>query len=93
MKYAENILEIIGDTPLVKLHVLTKGIKATVLLKLDYLNPGGSMKDRMALSMVQDAEEKGLLKKGGTIVEPTSGNTGAGLAMIAAVKDTSLLLS
>src|SRR5882672_1510808 len=86
MKYAENILELIGNTPLVRLQKLAKEVKPTILLKLDYLNPGGSMKDRMALSMIEDAEKKGLLKKGGIIVEPTSGNTGAGLAMIAAVK-------
>lgn len=86
MKYAENILELIGHTPLVKINKLNPNPEVTILAKLEYLNPGGSMKDRMALSMIEDAEKKGLLKKGGTIIEPTSGNTGAGIAMIAAVK-------
>jgi cystathionine beta-synthase len=82
----DSILSSIGNTPLVRLNTLTAGISATVLAKVEYMNPGGSIKDRMALKMIQDAEEKGLLKKGGMIVEPTSGNTGAGLALAAAVK-------
>lgn len=86
MKYAKNILEIIGNTPLVKLNAVTSGIKATILAKLEYLNPGGSMKDRIGIEMIKDAEAKGLLKKGGLIVEPTSGNTGVGLAIAAAIK-------
>ncbi len=86
MKYSQDILEIIGNTPLVKLNTIAKGLKPTILLKLEYLNPGGSAKDRIALSMIEDAEKKGLLKPGGTIIEPTSGNTGIGLAMAAAVK-------
>lgn len=85
MKYAKNILDVIGNTPLVKLNSLTKGVKAIVLAKLEYLNPGGSMKDRIGIAMLEDAEKKGLLKKGRTIVEPTSGNTGVALAQVAAV--------
>src|SRR5260221_2530161 len=86
MKYAKNILEIIGNTPLIKLNNITKGVKPTVLVKLEYVNPGGSVKDRIGIKMIEDAEKKGLLKKGGTIIEPTSGNTGIGLAMAAAIK-------
>ncbi len=81
-----NILEVIGNTPLIKLNKVTKGLKPNVYVKAEFLNPGGSVKDRMALFMIEDAEKKGLLKPGGTIVENTSGNTGAGLAMVAAVK-------
>ena len=83
MRYAESILETIGDTPLVRLSKVTEGIAATVLAKVEFLNPGGSVKDRIALAMVLDAEERGLLRPGGTIVEPTSGNTGVGLALVA----------
>ncbi len=86
MEYYKNILETIGNTPLVKLSKLTKEIKATVLAKLEYFNPSGSIKDRMALYMIDDAEKKGILKPGGTIVENSSGNTGAALAMLAAIK-------
>ena len=87
----QNIIDVIGDTPLIRLNNLNRDVHAQIFVKAEFLNPGGSMKDRMAYSMVQDAEEKGLLKKGGTIVEPTSGNTGAGLAMIAAVKGYSFI--
>ncbi|MEV4344427.1 cystathionine beta-synthase [Actinoplanes sp. NPDC049596] len=83
MRYYDNVVDIIGDTPLVKLNKVTEGIAATVLAKVEYFNPGGSVKDRIALRMVLDAEEAGLLKPGGTIVEPTSGNTGVGLALVA----------
>ncbi|MFA4841659.1 MAG: cystathionine beta-synthase [Agrococcus sp.] len=83
MRYAESILETIGDTPLVRLSKVTEGIAATVLAKVEFLNPGGSVKDRIALAMILDAEERGLLRPGGTIVEPTSGNTGVGLALVA----------
>ncbi|GIE95919.1 cystathionine beta-synthase [Paractinoplanes rishiriensis] len=83
MRYYDNVVEIIGDTPLVKLNRVTAGIEATVLAKVEYFNPGGSVKDRIALRMVQDAEQAGLLRPGGTIVEPTSGNTGVGLALVA----------
>ncbi|MCZ4141179.1 hypothetical protein BZG17_25425, partial [Escherichia coli] len=69
MKYASTVLDLIGNTPLVKLNRVTDGIKATVLVKLEYLNPGGSIKDRIALKMVERAEESGQLKPGGTIVE------------------------
>ena len=86
MNYAKNILDVIGNTPLVRLNNLTKNIKPTILAKLECLNPGGSMKDRIGIAMIEDAERTGLLKKGGTIVEPTSGNTGAALALVAAVK-------
>ncbi|UTM46582.1 pyridoxal-phosphate dependent enzyme [Glutamicibacter mysorens] len=86
MKYASTVLDLIGNTPLVKLNRVTDGIKATVLVKLEYLNPGGSIKDRIALKMVERAEESGQLKPGGTIVEPTSGNTGVGLAMVGQLK-------
>jgi cystathionine beta-synthase len=86
MKASKNILERIGNTPLVKLERIARGIKPTVLAKLEFFNPSGSVKDRMALYMVEDAETRGLLKPGGTIVEGSSGNTGTALAMIAAVK-------
>ena len=83
MKYAETVLDLVGDTPLVKLNKVTEGITATVLVKVEYLNPGGSSKDRIATRIVDAAERDGLLKPGGTIVEPTSGNTGVGLALVA----------
>ncbi len=86
MKYYNSIVETIGDTPLVKLNALTKGIKGTVLVKVEYFNPGNSMKDRMALKMIEDAEAAGVLKPGGTIIEGTSGNTGMGLALGAIAK-------
>lgn len=87
MKKSHNIIDSIGNTPLIRLQNVTKGIKARVFVKPEYLNPGGSVKDRMALQIINDAEEKGSLKKGMTIIESTgSGNTGIGLAMIAAVK-------
>jgi cystathionine beta-synthase len=83
VNYAETIIDLVGDTPLVKLNRLTDGIAATVLVKLEYLNPGGSSKDRIATRIIDAAEKEGLLKPGGTIVEPTSGNTGVGLALVA----------
>ncbi|MCY1142971.1 cystathionine beta-synthase [Actinoplanes sp. Pm04-4] len=83
MRYYDNVVDIIGDTPLVKLNKVTEGIAATVLAKVEYFNPGGSVKDRIAMRMVLDAERDGLLQPGGTIVEPTSGNTGVGLALVA----------
>ncbi|MDE9364352.1 cystathionine beta-synthase [Luteipulveratus sp. YIM 133132] len=83
MKYAENIADLVGNTPLVKLSTVTEGIACTVLAKVEYLNPGGSVKDRIALRMIEAAEASGELQPGGTIVEPTSGNTGVGLALIA----------
>ena len=86
MEYAESILDLVGDTPLVRLRKVTEGLRPTVLAKLEMLNPGGSVKDRIGLAMVEDAERRGLLKPGGTIIEPTSGNTGHGLAIVAAIK-------
>ena len=83
MKYAQTVIDLIGDTPLVKLNHVTEGIAATVLAKIEYLNPGGSSKDRIATRIIDAAERDGLLKPGGTIVEPTSGNTGVGLALVA----------
>ncbi|HEY9003049.1 MAG TPA: pyridoxal-phosphate dependent enzyme [Mucilaginibacter sp.] len=81
-----NILETIGNTPMVRLNTITKDIPATVLAKLETFNPGNSIKDRMALKMIEDAERNGLLKPGGTIIEGTSGNTGMGLAIAAVIK-------
>ena len=86
MKYYDSIIETIGDTPLVKLNSVTHGIKGTVLAKVEYFNPGNSMKDRMAIKMIEDAEARGDLKPGGTIIEGTSGNTGMGLALGAIAK-------
>lgn len=83
MKFAEHIADLIGGTPLVKLNRVTEGIDCTVLAKVEYLNPGGSVKDRIALKMIEAAEASGELQPGGTIVEPTSGNTGVGLALVA----------
>lgn len=86
MKYKKNILETIGHTPLIQLTKLTKGLKPLILVKAEFFNPGGSVKDRPAIRMIEEAEKAGLLKPGGTIIEPTSGNTGVGLAQAAAVK-------
>ena len=86
MRYYDNVVEIIGDTPLVRLRSVSEGIAATVLAKVEYFNPGGSVKDRIALRMIEDAEAAGLLRPGGTIVEPTSGNTGVGLALVAQLR-------
>lgn len=86
MEYAENILGTIGNTPLVKMNNLTKDVEALVLAKYETFNPGNSVKDRMAVKMVADAEAQGKLKPGGTIIEGTSGNTGMGLALVAIVK-------
>ena len=83
MKYAEHIADLVGNTPLVRLSSVAEGVAATVLAKVEYLNPGGSVKDRIALRMIEAAEESGELRAGGTIVEPTSGNTGVGLALVA----------
>ncbi|MGZ6870008.1 MAG: PLP-dependent cysteine synthase family protein, partial [Frankiaceae bacterium] len=77
------LVDLVGDTPLVRLHSVSRGIEAPVLAKVEYLNPGGSVKDRIALAMVEAAEREGLIGPGGTIVEPTSGNTGVGLALVA----------
>ena len=91
MKYAKNILETIGNTPLVKINKLTTEIEALVLAKVETFNPGNSVKDRMAVKMIEDAEADGRLKPGGTIVEGTSGNTGMGLALVAIVKGYKLI--
>lgn len=86
MHYYNSIIDTIGNTPLIKLQKVSKGIKGTILAKVEYFNPGNSMKDRMALKMVEDAEKNGILKPGGTIIEGTSGNTGMGLALAAIAK-------
>jgi len=91
MHYAKNILETIGNTPLIKLNNITSEIEALVMAKVESFNPGNSVKDRMALKMVEDAEAAGLLKPGGVIVEGTSGNTGMGLALAAIVKGYKLI--
>ena len=83
MNYSNHISDLIGNTPLVKLNKVTKNIKGTVLAKIESFNPGHSIKDRIGFQLIKDAEKKGLLKKGGTIIEATSGNTGMGLALIA----------
>ncbi len=92
-KIAESALELIGGTPMVRLNRLPKPGGATVVAKLESMNPGGSVKDRIALAMVEDAERRGVLRPGGTIVEPTSGNTGIGLAVAAAVRGYRLILT
>src|ERR1700754_355391 len=86
MTYANSVLDLIGDTPLVRLSSTVGETASLVLAKIEYLNPGGSVKDRIAVRMVEAAEESGELTPGGTIVEPTSGNTGGGLAMVAQAK-------
>ena len=95
MKVYEELTELIGGTPLLKLnHLMEKeDLKANLFGKLEFFNPGGSVKDRIALSMIVDAEEKGLLKPGGTIIEPTSGNTGIGLALVATLRGYHLILT
>ena len=92
-KTAGSVLELVGGTPLVRLNRIPKPGGAVVLAKLESLNPGGSVKDRIALAMVEDAERRGLLKPGATLVEPTSGNTGIGLAMVCAVRGYRLILT
>lgn len=91
MKYSENILGTIGGTPLVKLNRVVKGVDALVLAKVETFNPGNSVKDRMAVKMIEDAEADGRLKPGGTIIEGTSGNTGMGLALVAIIKGYKLI--
>ncbi len=91
MEYAKNILETIGNTPLVKMNALVKDVDALVLSKYETFNPGNSVKDRMALKMIEDAEADGRLKPGGTIIEGTSGNTGMGLALVAIIKGYKLI--
>ena len=82
----ENILEVIGNTPMVRLNRIGRGLRPTLLAKLEYLNPGGSVKDRIGIRMLEAAEKEGSIKPGGTVIEGTSGNTGMGLALAAAIK-------
>lgn len=95
MKIAKKLTDLIGNTPLVELgnYSKAKGLEAPVIAKVEFFNPGGSVKDRIALAMVEDAEQKGILKPGATIIEPTSGNTGVGLALVSAVKGYHLILT
>lgn len=93
MKIYQNILETIGNTPLVKLNKMAEGLSAEILLKLEFFNPLGSVKDRIGLNMIEDAEKSGKLKKGMTVIEPTSGNTGIALAMVCAAKGYKLKLT
>ena len=86
MEVLETFLDAMGDTPLVRLRNVARGVKPTVLAKLEMLNPGGSVKDRIGIRMIEAAERAGTLRPGGTIVEPTSGNTGHGLAIAAAIR-------
>ncbi|MFR9673431.1 cystathionine beta-synthase [Streptomyces sp. TR06-5] len=86
MQYHDSMIELVGNTPLLRLNSVTKGLKATVLAKVEYFNPGGSVKDRIAVRMIEAAERSGALRPGGVIVEPTSGNTGVGLAIVAQQK-------
>ena len=91
MKFSDSILDLVGNTPLVRLQKVAVGVKPTILAKLEQLNPGGSVKDRIGLTMIEEAERTGQLKPGGTIIEPTSGNTGHGLAMAAAIKGYNMI--
>lgn len=95
MKVYNNLLELIGNTPLVELHNFEKSfnLNSKIIAKIEKFNPAGSSKDRVALKMVEEAEKEGLIKKGGTIIEPTSGNTGIGLAMVAAIKGYKVILT
>ena len=92
MKVVDSITDLIGQTPLVRLQRVVKSGRANIYVKVEYFNPGGSVKDRIAMGMIQDAEQRGVLQPGGTIVEPTSGNTGIGLAMIAAARGYRLIV-
>ena len=92
MRY-ENILETIGNTPLVRLNRMAEGLKPKIYLKCEFFNPGGSVKDRIGTAMIDDAENRGFLKPGGTIIEGTSGNTGIGLALVAALRGYKLIRS
>lgn len=95
MKIAESLTQLIGNTPLLEVKRIeeSENLKARVLVKVEYFNPGGSVKDRIALAMIEDAEKRGVLKEGGMIIEPTSGNTGIGLAWVSSVKGYKLILT
>ena len=94
-KIAKQLTELVGNTPLLELNKYSqaKGLETPVIAKVEFFNPGGSVKDRIALAMIEDAEAKGILKPGATIIEPTSGNTGVGLALVSAVKGYHLILT
>lgn len=94
-KIAKQLTDLIGNTPLVELNKFSqsKGLQTLIIAKVEYFNPGGSVKDRIALAMIEDAEQRGILKPGATIIEPTSGNTGVGLALVSAVKGYRLILT
>jgi cysteine synthase A len=92
-KIYNNIVETVGRTPLVKLNRVTEGVPATIALKCEFFNPLGSVKDRIGMAMIEDAERRGILKPGGVIIEPTSGNTGIGLAFVAAAKGYKVILT
>jgi len=93
MQYYDSILGLIGNTPLVRLNKIAKNVKPIMLVKLESLNPGGSVKDRIGIAMIETAEKQGFVKPGGTIIEPTSGNTGMGLAMAASVKGYKMIFT
>src|SRR5438034_3460487 len=82
----DSILDTMGNTPLVRLHNVARGVACQLIAKVEFFNPGGSVKDRIGISMIEDAERQGKLKPGGTVVEATSGNTGVGIAIAAAIK-------
>ena len=94
-KIAKQLTELIGNTPLLELNKFSqaKGLETPIVAKVEFFNPGGSVKDRIALAMIENAEKNGVIKPGATIIEPTSGNTGVGLALVAAVKGYKLILT
>ena len=94
-RIAKQLTELIGHTPLLELTKFSAshGLQTPIIAKVEYFNPGGSVKDRIALAMIEDAEQRGILKPGATIIEPTSGNTGVGLALVSAVKGYKLILT
>ncbi|HAE25289.1 MAG TPA: cysteine synthase A, partial [Prevotellaceae bacterium] len=94
-RIVRQLTDLIGHTPLLELNKFSQsaGVDTPIIAKVEYFNPGGSVKDRIALAMIEDAEAKGLLKPGATIIEPTSGNTGVGLALVSAVKGYKLILT